>query len=171
MTVREASPLNEIITAQTDPDTGAIEARATFRASPERLFRALTTDEVCEWWVRPGVFDTREWSGDVTEGGRWAAAGVGGGQPYQLAGEFTEIDRPHRLVHTWRAVGAPFGPALVTYDLAPRGEEVELILRHSGLPNDDVREKTRAGWETSLRRLRKIVAVESEAETQEPGTP
>jgi len=25
--------------------------------------------EITEWWVRPGVFDTREWSGDVRAGG------------------------------------------------------------------------------------------------------
>jgi hypothetical protein len=27
-------------------------------ASPERVFRALASNEITEWWVRPGVFDT-----------------------------------------------------------------------------------------------------------------
>ena len=29
------------------------------------MFRALCSREICDWWVHPGVFDTREWTGDV----------------------------------------------------------------------------------------------------------
>lgn len=148
------------VTATTDEKTGEIEASAVFDTTPERLFRALTTKEICNWWVRPGVFNTQEWSGDVREGGRWAAAGVGGGQPYQLEGEFVTVEEPHKLTHTWKPVGAPFEPAILTYELEPQSSGVELTLRHSGLPNAEVCEKTRAGWETSLIRLQEIVAAE-----------
>lgn len=97
----ETASLNHKITATTDPATGDVEASAVFDTTPERLFRALSTKEVCNWWVRPGVFNTQEWTGDVRTGGRWAAAGVGGGQPYQLEGAFTVVDEPRRLAHTW----------------------------------------------------------------------
>lgn len=147
-------------TAAIDPTTDEIEASAVFDTTPERLFRALTSKEICNWWVLPGVFNTQEWSGDVREGGRWAAAGVGGGQPYLLEGEFISVEEPRKLVHTWKPVGAPFEPAILTYDLKPQSDGVQLTLRHSGLPNADVCEKTRAGWETSLMRLQEIVAAE-----------
>ncbi len=148
------------VTATTDPKTGDIEASAVFDTTAERLFRALSTREICDWWVRPGVFNTQEWSGDVREGGRWVAAGIGGGQPYQLEGEFITVEEPRKLTHSWKPVGAPFEPATLTYDLKPHAGGVQLTLRHSGLPSGDVREKTRAGWETSLMRLQDIIAAE-----------
>lgn len=156
----ETASLNHKITATTDPATGDVEASAVFDTTPERLFRALSTKEVCNWWVRPGVFNTQEWTGDVRTGGRWAAAGVGGGQPYQLEGAFTVVDEPRKLAHTWKPVGAPIEPATLTYDIEQQADGVRLTLRHAGLPNEDVREKTRAGWETSLVRLREIVSAE-----------
>jgi hypothetical protein len=61
---------------------------------------------------------------------------------------------------TWKPVGAPFQPATLTYDLKPQSDGVQLTLRHSDLPNEDVCEKTRAGWETSLMRLQDIIAAE-----------
>lgn len=148
------------VTATTDPVSGDVEASAVFATTLERLFSALTTKEICNWWVRPGVFNTQEWTGDVREGGRWAAAGVGGGQPYQLEGEFLTIDEPHKLAHTWKPIGAPFEPATLTYDLKPQTGGVCLTLRHTGLPNADICEKTRVGCETSLVRLQEIVAAE-----------
>ena len=48
----------QFVAAPTDPKSGDVEAAAVFNTTPERLFRALTTKEICDWWVRPGVFDT-----------------------------------------------------------------------------------------------------------------
>ena len=39
------------VTSTTHEDSGDVEASAVFDASPERLFRALTTKEICNWWV------------------------------------------------------------------------------------------------------------------------
>ena len=153
------------VTAEVSSGTGEIVVSATLAASPERVFRALASEEICAWWVRPGVFDTREWSGELREGGRWSASGVGGGRPYGLEGTFVEIDAPRRLVHTWKAAGAP-GEARVSYDVEPRPGGVRLTLRHSGLMDPEVIERTRAGWETSLVRLREILAAEQYAPAQ-----
>ena len=150
-------------TARANPETGEIVATAVFATGPERLFQALTTPEICDWWVRPGVFDTREWTGELRTGGTWRASGLGGGQPYALEGEFVEINSPWRLVHTWHAVGAPGGPALVTYDLEQLASGVRLTLRHSGMMNPDILEKTRAGWVTSFTRLREILGPKENA--------
>lgn len=150
-------------TARADFARGEVSASALLPATPERVFRALTSAEICDWWVRPGVFDTREWRGDLRVGGRWEAAGIGGGQPYQLEGEYLEIEAPARLVHTWKAVGAPGNPATVTYRLAPEGNSGRLTIDHTGLMVEEICEKTRAGWETSLTRLAEILAEERAA--------
>lgn len=166
MATTETQDREQFATAVANAEPGEIEASAVFQATQERLFRALTTDEICDWWVRPGVFDTREWTGDLREGGRWTASGVGGGQTYKLEGEFVEISEPRRLVHTWRAVGAPGGPAQVIYDLAPHPSGVRLTLRHTGIKNPDVLEKTRAGWVTSFERLQQVLTSERGASSE-----
>src|SRR5215471_16522692 len=101
--------------AVADLAEGLILATVEIPASPERVFQALASPEVVDWWVRPGVFDTREWTGDARAGGRWRASGVGNGRPYVLEGEFLEVDPPRQLAHTWQAAGAPGTPTTVTY--------------------------------------------------------
>ena len=59
---------NSRASAVADLAEGQILASVEIAASPERVFRALVSKEVCEWWVRPGVFNTREWTGDVRVG-------------------------------------------------------------------------------------------------------
>jgi uncharacterized protein YndB with AHSA1/START domain len=134
-----------------------ILATVEITASPERVFRALTSPEVTAWWVRPGVFDTREWAGDVRPGGRWRASGVARGQAYALEGEFLLVDSPRTLMHTWHGAGAPGAPTTVTYSLQERGAGTHLILTHAGFGSAEARENTRAGWETSLERLAELL--------------
>jgi uncharacterized protein YndB with AHSA1/START domain len=140
-------------------------------ATPERVFQALAGSEVTEWWVRPGVFDTREWTGEARVGGRWRASGVGGGGPYVLEGEFLEVDPPHRLVHTWRPGGAPptAPTTTVTYLLEPVQGGTRVTLRHSGFAARQVCENTCIGWETSFERLAEWLAHPS-ASSDDGGT-
>ena len=93
----------------------SIFASVAIAASPERVFRALTSQEIIDWWIRPGVFKTKDWVGDVRVGGRWRAVGTGNGRPFTLEGEFLEIDAPKKLVLTWHSGGAPGRPTIVTF--------------------------------------------------------
>ncbi len=133
-------------------------ASVEIAAPPERVFRALTSREITDWWVRPGVFDTREWAGELRAGGRWRASGIGRGQPYALEGEFLEIDAPRKLVHTWHRVGTPDTPTTVTYDLERIGAGTRLVLRHAGFTSPETCTNTAIGWETSFERLAESLA-------------
>lgn len=137
---------------------GVIRASVEVAASPERVFQALASEEIIDWWIRPGVFDTREWEGDVRVGGRWRAAGIGNGRPYALEGAFLELDPPRKLVHTWHAAGAPGTPSIVTYVLDAIEGGTRLTLRHQGIASPLTGANTGAGWETSLERLAEILA-------------
>lgn len=139
--------------ASADSTQGVVLATVEIAAPPERVFRALTSDEIIDWWARPGVFDTREWSGDVRVGGRWRATGVARGQPYTLEGEFVEIDPPRKLVHTWHLAGAPAPATTVTYVLEAISGGTHLTVRHSGFPLAEPMTNTSMGWESSLQRL------------------
>src|SRR5260370_9166999 len=105
--------------ALADLTQGEILATVEIAWPPEGVFRALASKEIIDWWVRAGVFDTREWTGDVRKGGRWRASGVARGQPYVLEGEFLEVQPPTMLVHTWQLAGGPSAATTVTYHLQP----------------------------------------------------
>jgi uncharacterized protein YndB with AHSA1/START domain len=151
--------MNSTARAVADLSEGLILATVEIKASPERVFLALASKEIIEWWVRPGVFDTREWTGDLRVGGRWEASGVGKNGPYSLEGEFLEIDPPRRLVHTWHPVGAPdAATSTVTYKLEPIDGGTRITLRQSGILSRDSSLGIGAGWETSFQKLEELLA-------------
>jgi len=143
--------------AVADLVAGTIVATVEIAASPERVFRALASKEIVDWWLRAGVFNTTEWAGDVRVGGRWQASGIARGQPYALEGEFLEVDPPGKLVHTWKRRGTPDPATTVTYLLEPTDGGTRVILRHSGFISGEAGENVGRGWETSFDRLAAIL--------------
>lgn len=148
MTVRSSA-----IRSLVDVIDGRVVAAVEIAASPERVFRALTSAEIVHWWVNPGVFDTREWDGDVRIGGRWRASGMARGAPYVLEGEFLEIDPPRKLTHTWHLAGRSNETSTVTYELVPTSIGTRLTVHHAGLVAPEIGKGAAGGWETSLQRL------------------
>jgi uncharacterized protein YndB with AHSA1/START domain len=140
-------------TALVDLKDGDIVASVDIAAPPERVFHALTSREIVEWWVNPGVFDTREWSGDVRVGGRWRASGIARGAPYVLEGEYLEVDPPRALAHTWHLVGSPEATSTVRFALAKTERGTRLTLRHTGVSDPRPGTGAVAGWQSSLTRL------------------
>lgn len=141
--------------------SGTCIATAEFAAPPDRVFRALASDEVTKWWVRPDVFDTREWHGDVRARARWTASGIGGGKPYTLEGEFIEVRAPRKLVHTWHLSGTPAAPTTVTYLLEPTQSGTRVTLKHEGFTSREGCANTAAGWESSFEKLAEVFGSEA----------
>jgi uncharacterized protein YndB with AHSA1/START domain len=145
--------------AVADLTDGQVLATVEIAAPPERVFRALASAEIVEWWARPGVFDTREWEGEVRVGGRWRASGVARGLPYVLEGEFLEVDPPRKLVHTWHRVGTADPPTRVTYLLERLDGGTRITLRHEGFATAESGANAGAGWESSFERLAEMLAT------------
>jgi uncharacterized protein YndB with AHSA1/START domain len=137
---------------------GRIVASVELATTPERVFQALASREIVDWWVNPGVFDTREWSGDVRVGGQWRASGIARGQPYTLEGKFLEVDAPRKLVQTWHLAGAPGTPSTVTYLLEPIDGGTRLTVHHQDIVAPDQRSNVGAGWRSSFERLAEILS-------------
>src|SRR5262245_11273937 len=146
------STRNSNVRVVADLAEGSILGDVEVAASPERVFQALASDEIIHWWVRPGVFNTTEWTGDVRVGGHWRTAGLFRGEPYVLEGDYIKIDPPRELVHTY-GVGTPWGPTTVTYILEPIASGTRIMLDHSGFTSADKCEGNRIGWETSFEAL------------------
>jgi uncharacterized protein YndB with AHSA1/START domain len=149
--------LKETAEAVADNAKGQILASVEIAAPPERVFQALASKEIVNWWVRPGVFSTTEWRGDVRVGGRWRSAGIARGEAYAIEGEFLEIDPPRKLVITWRRMGADEKPTTVDYSLEPLDGGTRVTLRHWGFLSAEMCSNVAAGWKTSLDKLSEIL--------------
>lgn len=61
-------------------------------------------------------------------------------------GRFTAIERPRKVKHTWVSEATKGLESIVTFTLEPRGDETEVTLRHSGLPDDEMGRQHKDGW-------------------------
>jgi uncharacterized protein YndB with AHSA1/START domain len=102
-----------------DLTAGSILATVDIAASPERVFRALASEDIVRWWGSDDMYRTTAWTGDVRVGGAWRSSGVAAdGSEFSVGGEYLEVDPPRRLVHTWKPSWDEVGATTVTYTLA-----------------------------------------------------
>lgn len=138
---------------------------------------AARADEIFPYFTDPARHV--QWMGshadlDPVPGGRYRVQMPDG---FRAAGEFVELDPPHRLVFTWgfadedavkrsksEQVAAgngnpmPAGSSRVTVTLEPEDDGTRLTLRHEHLPNEQLRDGHQTAWETYLPRLITSVA-------------
>jgi len=53
-------------------------------------------------------------------------------------GRFLQIDRPRRVEYTWMSEATKGAESVVTVTMKPRGDETEVTLHHSGVPDDEM---------------------------------
>lgn len=126
---------------ETTADLTTIEQAVDIDAPPETVF---------DYWTDPKLL--MEWMGEEAE----VEATPGGILRVVLEdgpvmrGEYTELDRPHRLVFTFgwegNAPGEPLAPGStrVEVTLTPNGSGTHLVLRHE-LPSTHAADHTK-GW-------------------------
>ena len=79
--------------AVADNGGGTIIATAEVPAPPERVFRALTTDEVERWWGHPDFYRSTEWTADLRVCGQRSVTVIFVDDNINHgSGEFAEID-------------------------------------------------------------------------------
>jgi uncharacterized protein YndB with AHSA1/START domain len=152
--------------AVADLDAGTILATVEIAAPPERVFRAITSEEITQWWGSPKAYRTTEWVADVRPGGRWRASGAGAeGKPFSVEGEFREVEAPRRLVQTWRAEWDGGNETTITYRLDPIEGGTRVTLRHEGFGQRSESCRGHAvGWQRVLGSLTKHFVVTANGE-------
>ncbi len=119
--------------AVADVTAGVLLASIEIAAPAERVFRAITSDEITKWWGSPELYRTTEYTADLRPGGRWRADGVGAdGKAFSVDGEFREVDPPRRLVQTWKADWDGGHETTLTYSLEPIDGGTRVTVRHEG---------------------------------------
>jgi uncharacterized protein YndB with AHSA1/START domain len=120
--------------AVADLSRGEILASVEIAAPPERVFRALTTAEITEWWGSADSYRVTRFQADLRPGGAWRSDGVNqDGRPFSVHGEFLEIDPPRLLVQTWSYDWADAGPpTTIRYQIVPIPGGSRVTVRHEG---------------------------------------
>lgn len=131
------------------PTSGRMVEKELFlRASPERVFRALTDKaELERWFVSRAEVDARP-------GGAFSFTW----QPHEMVnGRFVAVEPPHRLVTVWDE-GPSLGFTEVTFELTPQGGGTLLRLVHTGFGEGDDWDRLytdiQSGWNSKLEHLR-----------------
>lgn len=115
----------------------------TFAATPEQVFDAWTTPASFAVWFGTAAIPVDEVEMDVRVGGTWSATmHLPDGSVKNWVGEFTELDRPRRLVMT--ITDEPSNPARepLTVDIVAAAGGSSMTLVQAAVGFD---EATRAG--------------------------
>ena len=147
----------------TEPQA-VVEVRRTFAAPPEQVFDAWTKPEMMAKWLCrvPTGPEVKVQIVELRPGGRLQLEALEPtGVVWRLRSEYREVERPKRLVFTWKWEGHDEkGESLVTVEFHRLGNSnfTEVILRHEGLPNAKECADHRQGWTECLEQLEKILA-------------
>jgi uncharacterized protein YndB with AHSA1/START domain len=133
----------------------------TFKAPPEAVFDAWTSPEVMRRWLHCEA----DWSTPVAEvdlrvGGRVRVAmrRPDGRQP-EMVGEYTVIDRPHRLEMKWTFDDDPSNEQLIELTFTETGPgETTVVLLNTRISTDERRGSQTVGWHGCLDQLERLLA-------------
>jgi uncharacterized protein YndB with AHSA1/START domain len=127
----------------------AVRREIAIAATPETIWELLVDPEKATRWMGQAA------SLDARPGGEYRVEVLPG---EVAAGEFVEVDPPHRLVWTWGwepggMSSLASGSTTIEVELIPEGDGTLLRFTHSGLPDTDSAQKHAHGWDHYLERL------------------
>jgi uncharacterized protein YndB with AHSA1/START domain len=144
----------------TDQPGRLVRIERTFDAPAEDVFDAWTSPEVMRRWFHcePG-WETPEAEVDLRVGGRIRVLmRRPDGTEAAGQGEFTLIDRPHRLVMTWTFDDDPTNEQLLDISFSEYGGSTTVRLINTGISTDKRRDAQDWGWRGCLDELKRELA-------------
>jgi len=150
------------------PDDATLILKRVLDATPELAFRAWTTPEHIQQWMRPepGMAVPLA-SMDLRVGGKFRIQMKNpDGEFFTAVGEFREVKPPERLVYTWDwekdGSGTEFGevegkPSLITVEFLKRSKGTEFVMTHTRFATVESRDNHARGWSTAVEHFAKLV--------------
>ena len=139
-----------------EPRGYVVRTERTFDAPAEDVFEAWTSVEVMSRWYHAAPdWETPEAEVDLRVGGKFRVVmRKPDGSKVELSGEYTEIDRPHRLAMTCTFSDDPASQQqLIELTFSEAGGATTVVLINSGIPTDERRDAQNWGWEGCLDQL------------------
>jgi uncharacterized protein YndB with AHSA1/START domain len=138
-----------------------VRIERTFEAPAEDVFDAWTSAEVMRRWfhVAPD-WETPEAEVDPRVGGRVRIVmRRPDGSEVGASGEYTEIDRPRRLVMTWTFNDHPSNQQLIELSFTESEGTTTVVMVNSGISSAERRDSQDWGWHGCLDRLEGALAA------------
>jgi uncharacterized protein YndB with AHSA1/START domain len=138
----------------------AVRIERTFAATAEDVFDAWTSPEVMRRWFHPAPdWETPEAEVDLRVGGRVRVVmRKPDGTEAEAHGEFTLIDRPHRLGMTWTFDDEPSNEQLIELSFSESEGSTTVLLVNTGISTDARRDAQDWGWRGCLEQLGRVLA-------------
>jgi uncharacterized protein YndB with AHSA1/START domain len=138
-----------------------VRIERTFAALPEDVFDAWTSPEVMRRWFHCAPdWDTPEAEVDLRVGGKVRVVmRKPDGTKAEARGEYTVIDRPHRLVMTWTFDDDPSNEQLIELSFSEVEGSTTVLMVNSSISTDERRDAQDQGWRGCLDELERIVGT------------
>ena len=139
----------------TEQSGHVVRIERTFAAPAEDVFDAWTSPEVMRRWLHPGPdWQTPEAEVDLRVGGKVRVVmRKPDGTEGEAHGEYTLIDRPHRLVMTWTFADEPSNEQLIELSFSESDGLTTVLMVNSGISTDERRNAQDVGWHGCLDEL------------------
>ena len=141
--------------------TREVRIERVFEAPAEDVFDAWTSEEVLRRWFRPG----RDWGPPSAE----VDLRVGGtvrvvmrapdGAENGASGEYTVIERPHRLAFTWTFDDDPSNRQMIELEFSEEDGLTTVLFVNSNISHDERRDQQEAGWQHCFDNLESALAA------------
>jgi uncharacterized protein YndB with AHSA1/START domain len=137
-----------------------VRIERTFDAPAEVVFDAWTSPEVIKRWFRPAS----RWQEPSAE----VDLRVGGtvrvvmrdpdGEPVEAWGEYTLIERPHRLAFTWTFADDPSNQQMIELEFSERDGVTTVLFVNSDISEERRRDAQYDGWSTCFDEMERVLA-------------
>jgi uncharacterized protein YndB with AHSA1/START domain len=145
----------------TEGSAQVVRIERTFDATAEDVFDAWTSPEVIRRWFKPA----QGWQEPSAE----VDLRVGGtirvvmrtpeGEPVEAGGEFTLIERPHRLAFTWTFDDDPSNQQMIELEFTERDGATSVLFVNSNISEEKRRDQQYDGWSTCLDNMETVVGA------------
>lgn len=142
-------------------ETGyVVRIERTYSAPAEAVFDAWTSPEVMRRWLHCGPdWGTPEAEVDLRVGGKVRVVMRRPDRTdVQMWGEYTLIDRPHRLVMIWTFDDDPSNEQLIELSFSEAEGATTVLLVNSRIATDQRRGAQNWGWHGCLEQLDRLLA-------------
>ena len=144
----------------TDQSGYAVRIERTFSAPAEDVFDAWTSPEVMRRWFHcEADWATPEAEVDLRVGGKVRVVmRRPDGSEVSASGEYTLIDRPHRLEMTWTFDDDPSNRQLIELSFSESENSTKVLLVNSRISTHERRDAQDWGWNGCLDQLEPVLA-------------
>jgi uncharacterized protein YndB with AHSA1/START domain len=136
-----------------------VRIERTFEASAEDVFDAWTSPEVIRRWFIPGNgWQEPSAEVDLRVGGKVRVVMRDpDGEPVEAWGEYTLIERPHRLAFTWTFEDDPSNQQMIELEFTERDGVTTVLFVNSDISEPKRREAQYEGWSACFDEMERVL--------------